>query len=303
MRVASRPRSLRRLLPGGPVPPGSALPRATNVPLEGRRNARDTRRKSAESPTQAEVRRESTTNPLEDVGSHEPVRRISHHGNWPVDCAVGGAQGADVIDRVPQASRIEWVARGRRDLHEPRLARSGLRGNVRGDLNIDQFTMMATAGRRITPHVEGLLSLAYFDLSTDLEVRVVEQRLRASRWQAKTKNELWHRGGLREYYLERLGRASHLRRIQRHGAGTCHSGLLSLRLLRLSTPLRATEQESDSSTAYPRADRLSSRSARTSARDLSQSWSGRFQKRGFGSPRRTLLEPEGEPKKRAVARR
>jgi hypothetical protein len=81
-----------------------------------------------------------------------------------------------------------------------------LRGNVRGDLNIDQFTMMATAGRHITPHVEGLLSLAYFDLSTDLEVRVVEQRLRASRWQAKTKKELWHRGGLREYYLERLGR-------------------------------------------------------------------------------------------------
>lgn len=57
----------------------------------------------------------------------------------------------------------------------------GSRGHVRGDLDIDQLTMMATVGRRITPHLEALLSLAYFDLSADLEVRIVDQRLRASR--------------------------------------------------------------------------------------------------------------------------
>lgn len=58
---------------------------------------------------------------------------------------------------------------------------SGQRGNVRGDLGIDQLTLMATAGRRFSPYVEGLLSLAYFDLSTDLEVRVLNQRAQASR--------------------------------------------------------------------------------------------------------------------------
>lgn len=58
---------------------------------------------------------------------------------------------------------------------------SGPRGNVRGDLDVDQVTFMATAGRRLSPYVEGLVSLAYFDLSTDLEVRVLNQRQSASR--------------------------------------------------------------------------------------------------------------------------
>jgi hypothetical protein len=57
----------------------------------------------------------------------------------------------------------------------------GKRGNVSGDLGIDQFTFMATAGRRFSPYVEGLVSLAYFNLSTDLEVRVLQQRASASR--------------------------------------------------------------------------------------------------------------------------
>jgi hypothetical protein len=57
----------------------------------------------------------------------------------------------------------------------------GERGKVSGDLDIDQFTFMASAGRRLSPHVEGLLSLAYFNLSTDLAVRVLEQRQSASR--------------------------------------------------------------------------------------------------------------------------
>jgi hypothetical protein len=58
---------------------------------------------------------------------------------------------------------------------------SGPRGNARGDLDLAQITVMATAGRRLSPYVEGLVSLAYFNLSTDLEVRVLDQRQSASR--------------------------------------------------------------------------------------------------------------------------
>jgi hypothetical protein len=56
---------------------------------------------------------------------------------------------------------------------------NGPREKVRGELGTDQLTVMATAGRRLGPHVEGLLSLAYFDLSSDLQVQVLNQRLRA----------------------------------------------------------------------------------------------------------------------------
>lgn len=44
------------------------------------------------------------------------------------------------------------------------------RGLVKGDLDLDQTTLMGTAGRRWTENLEALFSLAYFDLSTDLRV-------------------------------------------------------------------------------------------------------------------------------------
>jgi hypothetical protein len=43
-------------------------------------------------------------------------------------------------------------------------------GLVKGDVDVDQFTLMGTVGWRLSGHVEGLFSLAYFDLSTDLQV-------------------------------------------------------------------------------------------------------------------------------------
>lgn len=46
----------------------------------------------------------------------------------------------------------------------------GPAGFVKGDVDIDQFTLMGTLGRRVTPHLEALLSLSYFDLSTDLKI-------------------------------------------------------------------------------------------------------------------------------------
>ena len=44
------------------------------------------------------------------------------------------------------------------------------RGLVKGDVDLDQTTLMGTLGRRWTEHVEVLVSLAYFDLSTDLRL-------------------------------------------------------------------------------------------------------------------------------------
>lgn len=50
-----------------------------------------------------------------------------------------------------------------------------------GKLQVDQLTVMATVGRRINPHLEVLVSAAYFDVDTSLEVRVLQQSRRATR--------------------------------------------------------------------------------------------------------------------------
>jgi hypothetical protein len=44
------------------------------------------------------------------------------------------------------------------------------RDTVKGDMDMDQMTLMGTVGRRLTPNLEGLFSLSWFDLSTDLEL-------------------------------------------------------------------------------------------------------------------------------------
>lgn len=44
------------------------------------------------------------------------------------------------------------------------------RGLVKGDVDLDQTTLVGTVGRRWTENLEFLFSLAYVDLSTDLEV-------------------------------------------------------------------------------------------------------------------------------------
>lgn len=43
-------------------------------------------------------------------------------------------------------------------------------GRVKGDVDVDQFTLMGTVGRRLSERFELLLSLSYFNLSTDLKV-------------------------------------------------------------------------------------------------------------------------------------
>ena len=44
-------------------------------------------------------------------------------------------------------------------------------GEVKGEIDLDQTTLMATFGRRWTEHLEFLFGLAYFDLSMDLSLK------------------------------------------------------------------------------------------------------------------------------------
>jgi len=54
-------------------------------------------------------------------------------------------------------------------------------GRASAGLDTEQWTVMATVGRRVAPHLEALLSLAYFDVAADLRVRVLQQVRTASR--------------------------------------------------------------------------------------------------------------------------
>jgi hypothetical protein len=44
------------------------------------------------------------------------------------------------------------------------------RGLIKGDADVDQTTLSLTLGRRLTPSLEAMFSLSYFDLSTDVKV-------------------------------------------------------------------------------------------------------------------------------------
>ncbi len=54
-------------------------------------------------------------------------------------------------------------------------------GRASASLDVEQFTLMATVGRRVSPHLEALLSIAYFDVAADLRLRVLQQVVTASR--------------------------------------------------------------------------------------------------------------------------
>ena len=53
--------------------------------------------------------------------------------------------------------------------HDTRAAPGG--GEVKGEIDVDQTTLMGTFGRRWTDHLEFLFGLAYVDLSMDLSVQ------------------------------------------------------------------------------------------------------------------------------------
>jgi hypothetical protein len=74
----------------------------------------------------------------------------------------------------------EWSFAG--DVTYMNLGSSQTTQQGRASLGLDteQWTVMATVGRRVAPHLEALLSLAYFDLSADLRVRLLQQVRTAS---------------------------------------------------------------------------------------------------------------------------
>jgi hypothetical protein len=90
----------------------------------------------------------------------------------PVDVSISelfdalefGAMAAYRADNGTWSVTVDATFMGLGGSHE------GERGLVKGDVDVDQFTLMATLGRRWTEHVEVLASLAYFDLSADLKL-------------------------------------------------------------------------------------------------------------------------------------
>ena len=75
----------------------------------------------------------------------------------------------------------EWSFTG--DVTYMNLGSSETTQQGRASLGVDteQVTVMATLGHRVAPNLEALLSLAYFDVSADLRVRVLQQVRTASR--------------------------------------------------------------------------------------------------------------------------
>lgn len=59
----------------------------------------------------------------------------------------------------------------------------GPRGQVRASLDVEQLTLMGSVGRKLTPELEVLFTLAYFDLSSQVAVSAasVDRTLRARR--------------------------------------------------------------------------------------------------------------------------
>jgi hypothetical protein len=75
----------------------------------------------------------------------------------------------------------EWSFAGDLTYMNLGQSQSTQQGRASAGLDVEQFTFMATAGYRVMPNLEALLSLAYFDVSADLRVRLLEQVRTASR--------------------------------------------------------------------------------------------------------------------------
>lgn len=101
----------------------------------------------------------------------------------PVDASI-----SDVFDALKFGAmasyRVEndvWSVTGDITYMDLGWSRQTQQGRASSGLDIEQVTVMGTVGRRLSPHLEALFSLAYFDLSADLRVRVLQQRTEASR--------------------------------------------------------------------------------------------------------------------------
>jgi hypothetical protein len=90
----------------------------------------------------------------------------------PVDVSISdvfdalemGAMGAYRADTGTWSFMVDATFMGLGGTAESR------RDIVKGDMDMDQFTLMGTVGRRLTENLEALFSLSYLDLSTDLKL-------------------------------------------------------------------------------------------------------------------------------------
>lgn len=135
--------------------------------------------------------------PAQEAAGDEWKQTVFVYGMGPAisgDAQIGNvavnvdASISDVVDNLKfgamAAYRIEndeWSIMGDITYMNLGQTKRAPRNNVRAYLDVEQITMMGTVGRRITPRLEGLFSLAYFDVSGDVELRVLQQRQTASR--------------------------------------------------------------------------------------------------------------------------
>ena len=101
----------------------------------------------------------------------------------PVDLSI-----SDVLDAVKfgamAAYRIEndtWSFSGDVTYMNLGWRKTTEQGRASASFDADQLTVMGTIGYRLSPNLEALVSAAYFDLSSELGLRVLEQRVSASR--------------------------------------------------------------------------------------------------------------------------
>lgn len=106
-------------------------------------------------------------------------------GNLSVPVDVSLSDFFDVLKFGAMAAyRIEndqWSFSGDVTYMNLGASQTAPQGRASLGLDVDQVTLMATAGRRVAPQLEALLSLAYFDVSADLRVRILQQVRTASR--------------------------------------------------------------------------------------------------------------------------
>lgn len=140
---------------------------------------------AAVSPVQAEAQEGDWRQTVFLYGMGVTLDGNAQIGNLAVPVDVGLSDMLDALKFGAMAAyRVEndrWSFTG--DLTYMSLGWSERTQHGRASLGLDveQLTAMATAGRRLTPHLEALFSLAYFDVSADLRARLLQQVRTASR--------------------------------------------------------------------------------------------------------------------------
>jgi hypothetical protein len=101
----------------------------------------------------------------------------------PVDISI-----SDLFDSLDlggmAAYRIDngtWSFSGDLTYMDLGWSRATQQGRAGAALDVQQLTLMGTVGRRVSPRLEALVTLAYFELSSDLTGQVLQQQFTVSR--------------------------------------------------------------------------------------------------------------------------